>query len=98
MRRVTADDLTAAKNAGRMAAEQVVNEQAPTDPVLKIAWAQGYGSVDALEAAVSEARNQGVTWREIAEALDENATTVRVRYTQQDRYRRYKARRDGADE
>lgn len=93
MRRVTADDLTAAKNAGRMAAEQVVSEQAPDDPLLKIAWAQGYGSIDALDRAVLEARAAGVTWREIAEALDENPTTVRVRYTQQDRYQRYKARR-----
>lgn len=97
MRRVTADDLTAAREAGRRAAEQAINEQAPADPVLRIAWAQGHGGVDALRQAVEDARNAGVTWREIAEALGENPSTVRVRFTQQDRYQRWKARRDDAD-
>ena len=95
MRRVTADDLEAARQAGRQAAEQAINEQAPADPVLKVAWAQGHGGVDAVDQAVAEARDAGVTWREIAEALGENHSTVRVRYTQQDRYQRWKAKREG---
>jgi hypothetical protein len=94
VRHVTADDLAAARAAGRRAAEQAINEQAPTDPTLKIAWAKGYGSVDAVDQAVEEARDVGITWRKIAEALGENHNTVRVRYTQPDRTHRWKARRD----
>jgi DNA-binding NarL/FixJ family response regulator len=97
MRRVTADDITAARAAGRLAAEQVIAEQAPADPVLKIAWTDGHGGVDALRTAVQEARDSGVTWREIAEALGENENTVRVRYTQQDRYQRWKAKKEQGD-
>lgn len=97
MRRVTADELDAARQAGRRATEQFVNEQAPADPVLKVAWAQGHGGVDVVDQAVREARDAGVTWREIAEALSENPTTVRVRYTQQDRYHRWKAKQEEGD-
>lgn len=93
--RVTGDDLTAAKRAGRLAAEQVAATQAPDDPVLRIAWAAGYGSVDAVDRAVHQARAAGVTWREIAQALGENHNTVRVRYTQPDRYQRWKAKKEG---
>lgn len=97
MRRVTADELDAARQEGRQAAEQAINEQAPADPLLKVAWTQGHGGVDAVDQAVQEARDAGVTWREIAEALGENATTVRVRYTQPDRYHRWKAKREEGD-
>lgn len=89
LRLVTADDLTAAREAGRLAAERFINEQAPSNPVLKVAWAAGHGRLDAVKAAVDEARAAGVTWREISDALDENLNTVKSRFTQPDRYRKW---------
>lgn len=98
MRHVTADELAAAREAGRLDAEQALDEQAPEDPVVRVAWAKGYGNVDIIDRAVAAAREAGVTWRQIAEALDENHNTVRVRYTQPDRTQRWKARREAEDE
>lgn len=92
MRRVTADDLAADREAGRRDAEQHISEQAPANPLRRVAWAQGYGSADAVDQAVADARDAGITWRQIAEALDENHNTVRVRYTQPDRTHRWKAK------
>lgn len=93
MPRVTADDLAADREAGRRDAEQHISERAPADPLRRVAWAQGYGSIEAVDQAVADARAAGVTWREIAEALGENHNTVRVRYTQPDRTNRWRARR-----
>lgn len=92
MRLVTADDLAADREAGRLDAMQHISERAPADPLRRVAWAKGYGSIDAVDQAVEDARGAGVTWREIAEALDENHNTVRVRYTQPDRTAKWKAR------
>ena len=89
---MTADDIAAAREAGRRYAEQGINEEAPNDPVLRVAWAQGSGSIAVVDQAVADARAAGVTWREIAEALGENHNTVRVRYTQPDRTHRWRAR------
>jgi hypothetical protein len=93
---MTGDDLTAAREAGRRAAEQAITEQAPTEPLLKVAWTRGHGGVDAVEAAVHEAREAGHTWPEITQALGETKTsTVRVRYTQHDRWAKYIAKKRG---
>lgn len=91
------DEIAAARSAGRLDVERHISEQAPTEPALRIAWMSGYRSVVGTEIAVAEARDAGVTWRAIAEALGENPSTVRVRYTQQDRYQRWKAKREDSD-
>lgn len=93
---MTDDDLTAAREAGRRAAEQAIQEHAPDEPLLRIAWAAGHGGVDAVKDAVEAARAAGQTWAEIARALGENASTVRVRYSQPDRWRKYVERRKQA--
>lgn len=95
---MTDDELAAAREAGRRAAEQAIQDQAPDDPLLRIAWAAGHGGVDAVKAAVEAARTSGQTWAEIARALDENASTVRVRYSQPDRWRKYVERKKQHDD
>lgn len=90
------DDLSAARDQG--AAEMMrAMEGAPADLRLRLAWAKGADGVHLLGLAVEEARQSGLTWRAIAEALGEVESTVRVRYTQPGRWRRYKDRRDAED-
>jgi hypothetical protein len=66
-----------------------VSEEAPTDPLLRVAWTAGHGSYDAVKEAVEEAREAGATWKQLGEALGENWRTVQSRYGQPDRTRKY---------
>jgi hypothetical protein len=85
--------VTDAREEGRAAALGALH-RAPKDPEARLQWAQGAEEIDLLRIAVDEARLAGLTWREIAQALAEVESTVRVRYTQRDRTRRYRERRD----
>lgn len=80
-RAVSHGDLQAARDRGRTAINGALRD-APDDPTLRLAWAQGADTVDLLGRAVEEARQSGMTWRAISEVLGEVESTVRVRYTQ----------------
>lgn len=73
-------ELEAARLAGRAAAEATI-EQAPTgDPLVRLAWLKGHGSVEVLEDAVQVARQAGFTWPQIGDALDEHPATARTKF------------------
>lgn len=91
------DDLADARDQGRAELLRFY-EGAPADPRLRLAWTKGADRVDLLRLAVGEARQAGLPWRVIAEALGEVESTTRVRYTQPGRWRRYKERRDAKDD
>jgi len=98
LRPVTADDLAQAREAGRQAAEKAVSQEAPTDPLLRVAWTAGHGSYDAVKDAVEAARSAAATWRQLGDALGENWRTVQSRYGQPDRTRRYLERQRAKDQ
>ncbi|MGE3448704.1 MAG: hypothetical protein AB7H92_14115 [Microbacteriaceae bacterium] len=89
-------DLAEARAQGAAAARETMTAAAPTDPVLRIAWVSGFGNEVDLRAAVSAAREAGVTWATIAAALDQNMRTVMTKfgggYDSQRRYRERKRR------
>lgn len=73
------DELAAARAAGHAAAEASL-EQAPTEPLLRVAWMKGHGQVTQLAEAVHGARESGATWPQIAAALDEHPRTARTKF------------------
>lgn len=90
---VSDDERDAAMRAGAEAAEAVAG-QGPDDPLLAISWALGFGQVDQLRAAVDRARQQGLTWRQIASATGEHVETARTKYGGGlERMRRYRDRK-----
>lgn len=89
---VTADELDDARESGRKAAADAIAAHAPTDPIRRLAWAVGYGHVSAIDDAVMRAREAGLSWRQIGEAMDENPRTVQSRYVSPDRWQKYKDR------
>lgn len=92
VRAVSGEELDQAREAGRAAAEAVLNSQAPAEPLLRIAWADGYGQVDLLHDAVMEARAAGATWRDIGDVLGMHFRTAQSKFGQPDRHRRYAER------
>jgi len=85
--------LDAARAAGRDDAEHAM-DRAPDDPLLRVAWAQGFGQVDQLREAVRQAKASGLTWRQIGAALGEHPRTAETKYGGGlDRMRRYRERR-----
>lgn len=90
---VTPEQLQQATDDGRAAATSTLNA-APDHPLLRVAWARGFGQTDQLQAAVDLARAGGFTWREIGEAVGENQRTVETKYGGgRERQRRYQQRR-----
>lgn len=86
-------ELESARQAGRQAAERTLTE-APDHPLLRVAWAQGFGQLDMLREAVQQAKADGITWRQIGEALGENPRTAETKYgTGLERMRRYRERK-----
>ena len=96
--RVSDDELQQARAAGQKAAEELVANDSPTDPLLAVAWAAGYGSVDAISRAVAAARSAGVSWRQLGIAMGMHPKTVQSKYGQPDRHKRYFEKRRQADE
>ena len=97
---VTSEALDVARHAGRESAGKALDD-APDDPLLRIAWAQGFGQVDQLRDAVQQAKAQGITWRQIGDALGENPRTAETKYgSGLERMRRYRERRraEGTDQ
>lgn len=47
---------------------------------MRVAWAAGFGHPEQLRAAVQDARDQGFTWKQIAEATDEHWRTAQSKY------------------
>jgi hypothetical protein len=92
---VSEDDIQQAREQGREAAETVLDSHAPTDPLLRVAWADGYGQVDVLRDAVMRARADGATWKQLGEVLGMHFRTVQSKFGQPDRHRRYEARKRG---
>lgn len=81
---------------GLEATTDEVVAQAPDQPELRLAWAQGFGHVNVLQAAVDFARSQGLTWAQIGESLGEHPGTARTKYGGGlERMRRYRARKRG---
>lgn len=69
-------------------------ETAPGHPLLRIAWAKGFGQVDQLQTAVDDARGAGFTWQHIAEATGENWRTAATKYgSGYERMKRYRQRK-----
>jgi hypothetical protein len=90
---VTAEELDEARRQGHQDATELISDRAPTDLMLRMAWAAGYGQIDAIRDAVSAARDAGITWRQIGDALGENWRTVQSRYGGgSERTRRYTER------
>lgn len=90
---VTSEDLAAARSAGHQNATDAL-AAAPDHPLLRIAWAQGFGQIDQLREAVQQGKASGLTWREIGEALGENPKTAATKYGGGlDRMRRYRERK-----
>ena len=90
---VSADELEAARTAGKQAAEATA-ETAPDHPLLGVGWAQGFGQVDQLRVAVRRARDAGFTWKQIAEVTGENWQTAKTKYgSGYEAQRRYRERK-----
>ena len=95
VRGVTAEELDQARQQGRADANHLADSRAPSDPLLRLAWAVGVGQVDLVREAVDAAVNAGRSWREIGEAMGEKPNTVRSRFLYPDRSTRYRARKRG---
>jgi hypothetical protein len=93
VRPVTDEEIRAARERGEVDATEVIADRAPDDPILRVAWATGYGKVEVIKDAVELARAAGVTWRQLGDAMGENWRTVQSRYGGgQERYRQYRER------
>lgn len=101
LRSVSPDELSAARAQGERDAQAFIAKHAPDEPVLRCAWAAGVGREDIREAAVMAARAAGVPWKQIGEAMGEHPDTLKSRYTQRGRNRKYaerqRAREQGED-
>ena len=81
---------------GRHDAEHAARSHAPVDPLERVAWAQGWGQDDQLRQAVMDARQAGMTWRAIGEAVGMTEQTAEARFGRgYDRARAYRARKRG---
>lgn len=90
---VTADEIEAAHTSGEAAAREV-SATGPADPVLRVAWAHGFGRVDQLAEAINAARAAGVTWKMIGAATGEHPSTAATKYGGgRERQRRYQQRK-----
>lgn len=88
------NDLDGIRQQGHNDAAQTVDTHAPEDPIQRVAWAVGYGTVDAAQTAVDRARQAGATWRQIGQAAGINWRTAQSRWgSGPDRQRRYMARK-----
>lgn len=76
---VTAEQIDEAHNDGQRAASETL-DAAPTHPLLRIAWARGFGQTDQLQRAIDTARETGYSWRQISAAVGENQRTVETKY------------------
>src|SRR4051794_11532813 len=93
LRAVSDDDIRDARRRGMTDATELVADKAPDDPVLRVAWAGGYGQIDVIKDAIDAARAAGATWRQLGDALGENWRTVQSRYGGgAERYQRYRER------
>lgn len=90
----TARDLEAQRQQGLSDIQRFVEEHAPSDPILRVAWALGFSQVDQVRAAVAVARKAGVTWSRIAEVTgDKDRRVAEMKYgAGYERQRRYRAR------
>lgn len=76
---VSEADLAAARDAGEHAARQTL-EAAPDHPLLRVAWARGFGRIDQLQEAVDTAKAAGYTWKDIGAAVQEHWKTAATKY------------------
>lgn len=89
----TPEDLQAERARGEQAAHKVA-AAGPADPLLRVAWAFGFGQTDQLQAAVTAARAAGLTWKQIAAATGEHPATAATKYGGgRERQREYQRRR-----
>lgn len=93
------DELEQARHRGVVDAAETVERLAPADPLLRVAWATGFGANDQVRAAVAAAREAGATWAEIAEVTGQrDRRYAEMKYgagaARQQQYRR----RRGGDE
>lgn len=73
-----------------------VEEQAPVDPLQRIAWAIGFGKTDQVQTAVDPAREAGCTWRDIGAAIGEHWRNAQTKYGGgRARQRAYRERKRG---
>lgn len=90
---VSEEDLAAARGAGEEAAQQTL-AHGPDHPLLRVAWARGFGRVDLLQQAVDDAKAAGFTWKDIGVAVDQHWKTAATKYGGgYDAQRRYRQRR-----
>lgn len=85
-----------AREDGRRAASHLL-DGAPEEPLLRVAWAAGFGHPEQLRAAVDEARAAGCTWKQVGAATDEHWRTAQSKYGPgYEAHRRYRERRRAA--
>ncbi|MGE3292473.1 MAG: hypothetical protein AB7O95_13930 [Geminicoccaceae bacterium] len=89
---MTDDALEQARRQGSEDAQRA-QEHAPDEPRLKLAWAQGFGQLDQLQAAVDQARAAGLTWQQIADVLGMRMRHAQTKFAGAERQRRYRERR-----
>lgn len=90
----TPADLEAARARGVEDSHRTA-EHAPDHPLERVAWAQGFGQLNQLQAAVEAARTRGFTWKQIAETLGERWQTTATKYGGgYKRQREYRERRN----
>ncbi|MPY94663.1 MAG: hypothetical protein GEV08_16855 [Acidimicrobiia bacterium] len=90
-----AEDLDAAREQGRRDGAELAERKAPTDPLLRLAWADGLGDTDHVREAVRQARGAGAPWKDIAEVLGITVSTAKTRFTPSgyERMQRYRERK-----
>lgn len=94
---VTEADLAAARDAGEHAARLTL-EAAPDHPLLRVAWARGFGRVDLLQQAIDGAKAAGYTWKDIGTAVEEHWKTAATKYGGgYEAQRRYRERKRSED-
>jgi hypothetical protein len=89
---VTQDEIAQAKQQGAQDAQRA-QDHAPSDPGLRLAWAQGFGQLDQLQSAVDVARAAGLTWTQIAEVLGMKMRHAQTKFSGSERQRRYRERK-----
>ena len=89
------DAIEAARQRGAEDARAAVARHAPDDPLLRVAWAMGFGQIDHVRAAVAVARDAGCTWAQIASITGEkDRRTAEMKYgAGYERMRRYRERK-----
>lgn len=94
------DELEQARQQGGVDALAAVEQYAPADPMLRVAWAIGFGQHDLVRAAVAVARAGGATWEQIAVLVGaSDRRTAEARYgAGRERKRAYRARRRGEEQ